>query len=219
MKKIFKIKTDVDQCDLYGYPDICPYCHHSIIPEVLNGHEHDGNIDVLMYCPNGNCNRSFLAYYYIRGMVREATFGGDTSQGFINTKTFTKIIEDISPLFIKIHNQAYAAEQQGLLEICGVGYRKALEFLIKDYSIIKKPNDKEKIEKLFLGNVIKDYVSDDKVKSIAKRAIWIGNDETHYIRKWDNKNLKDFKTLIDITIHCWIEMERLTENFVNEMPE
>jgi len=41
--------------------------------------------------------------------------------------------------------------QQDLKEICGVGYRKALEFLIKDYVILNHDDEKEKIEKNSLG--------------------------------------------------------------------
>jgi hypothetical protein len=53
---------------------------------------------------------------------------------------------------------------------------------------------------------------------VAKRAVWIGNDETHYIKKWNNKDLTDLKILIDLTLH-WIEMESLTETYYVEMPE
>lgn len=69
-----------------------------------------------------------------------------------------------------------------------------------------------------LGNCIKSYVDDSRIKTVAQRAVWLGNDETHYIRKWEGKNLNDLKKLIELTVH-WIEMERLTESFKEEMPE
>jgi predicted PilT family ATPase len=93
-----------------------------------------------------------------------------------------------------------------------------LEFLIKDYSIEKNPEDSEKIEKVLLAKVIEKYVDDVRIKTVSKRAVWIGNDETHYIRKWEGKNLEDLKKLIDLTIH-WIEMETLTSSFAIDMPE
>ena len=65
---------------------------------------------------------------------------------------------------------------------------------------------------------INDYVNDTRIKSVAKRAVWLGNDETHYIRKWEGKNLEDMKKLIDLTVH-WIEMEKLTESFEDDMPD
>jgi len=78
--------------------------------------------------------------------------------------------------------------------------------------------DKDKIKKMPLSSCIKEYVEDNKIKSVAKRAIWLGNDETHYIKKWEGKKLTDLKKLIELTIH-WIEMEKLTQSFENDMPD
>ena len=38
----------------------------------------------------------------------------------------------------------------GLYEKYGVGYRKALEFLIKDYLIKRKPEEKDQIQRIQL---------------------------------------------------------------------
>lgn len=46
---------------------------------------------------------------------------------------------------------SHTAEQYKLLEICGVGYRKAIDFLIKDYSIANHPLEIEKIKKEMLS--------------------------------------------------------------------
>jgi hypothetical protein len=90
--------------------------------------------------------------------------------------------------------------------------------VIKEYIIANNPSEKEIVEKKFLGNCISDYVNDERIKIVAKRAVWLGNDETHYIRKWEGKNLLDLKKLIDLTVH-WIEMEFLTKDFEVEMPD
>lgn len=34
-----------------------------------------------------------------------------------------------------------------------------------------------------------------------RKAIWIWNDETHYIRKWKDKDINDLKSLIKISMH------------------
>lgn len=44
---------------------------------------------------------------------------------------FNKIIEKVSPKFREIYSQASRAENLGLNEITGLGYRKALEFFNK----------------------------------------------------------------------------------------
>lgn len=210
------INTHSGQKSVIGHPNECPFCHSTITPNFIYGYLNNTTIETLLACPNIKCKKSFIGYYpHTNGNY---TYNGIVTQGNLIGKDFTDNISNISPAFIEIYNQAYSAEQQNLTEICGVGYRKALEFLIKDYIILNNPEDKDKVEKKMLGPCIKDYVNDDRIKGVAKRAVWLGNDETHYIRKWEGKNLQDLKKLIDLTVH-WIEMESLTKSFEDQMPE
>jgi len=212
-----EINTDQGEILLNDLPSVCPNCHHSMIPHPLFGHYmHENLFEIFLFCPNTNCNEAFIANYGRNN--RGWYFNGKTSIGTLIGKQFSESITTISADFVAIYNESFIAEQQNLFEICGVGFRKALEFLIKDYLIISLPEKKEQIESKLLGQCIKDYVYDSRVKSVAKRAAWIGNDETHYIRKWEGKNLSDLKILIDLTVH-WIEMELLTATFEKEMPE
>jgi hypothetical protein len=198
-------------------PHQCPNCHRSITPNPLFGYVNQYKLEVLFSCPDLNCSSAFIGYYFYSSSIQKGEFLNQTSFGTLSKRTFSNEIISISEFFEKIYNEAYAAEQQGYLEICGVGFRKAVEFLIKDYAISKYPEEKENIEKKMLAAVIKDFVSDERIKNVAARAVWLGNDETHYVRKWEGKNLQDMKKLIDLTIH-WIEMEELTASFNDEMP-
>lgn len=188
----------------------CPFCHSSIVPNYLFL---DGSI-LFASCPNNSCKSHFIIV-------------PDNSGYFVNIlpnsipvkKEFSEIITSISPSFSDIYNQAYHAEQVSLDQICGVGYRKALEFLIKDY-LISKEQDNAKIENIkskFLNNCIQDDVQNENIKNVAKRAVWLGNDETHYIRKWADKDVSHLKQLIELTIK-WIESEVETERVLQEMP-
>jgi len=56
------------------------------------------------------------------------------------------------------------------------------------------------------------------VQAVAKRALWIGNDETHYSRKWEDRDINDLVTLIKLTLE-WIDIERQSSEYLNEMPE
>ena len=56
------------------------------------------------------------------------------------------------------------------------------------------------------------------VKTCAKRAAWLGNDETHFVRKWEGKDIEDLKTLIQLTIN-WIQSDILTRDYEEKMPE
>lgn len=43
--------------------------------------------------------------------------------------------------------------------------------------------------------------------------MWLGNDETHYVRKWEASDISDLKMLIDLTAH-WMTSELLTERYL-----
>ena len=129
---------------------------------------------------------------------------------------YEDIINEISPKFEQIYNQAKQAEEIGLNEICGMGYRKSLEFLIKDYAKRKNPNKTDTIEKTLLKSCIQTYIDNDKIKRCAVGAAYLGNDESHYIRRWEDKDLSDLKKLIEMTVY-WIMYSETTENFTEEM--
>jgi len=208
------INSEIGPVKLEGQPNKCPFCHMTIIPNLRYGFHNDDILEVVCICPNQDCKKSFIGYYLNYGSF--FLFGGQTTVGDVEGKEFKDIISAISEDFICIYNQAFAAEQYGLTEVCGVGYRKALEFLVKDYIISNNPLDKVTVERKQLGRCIAEYVDDSRVKSVAERAVWLGNDETHYVRKWDDKSIVDLKILIDLTVH-WIEMESLTKNYDIEM--
>lgn len=188
----------------------CPRCGTLITPHYLFYEYKQGVL--LCQCPVANCNSFFLRKRY-----------GEWNDFLPNhpskSEVFSEIINTISPRFSIIYNEAFAAEQMNLMEICGVGYRKALEFLIKDYVMEGKGEDEqERIKQMLLGPCIEAYVTDLNVKNVSKRAVWIGNDETHYVRKWENKDVQDLKVLIRLTIR-WIEQEKETAALLLDMPD
>jgi hypothetical protein len=122
----------------------------------------------------------------------------------------------LSPSFVEIHGQANAAEYWRLDQIAGVGYRKALEFLVKDYCSKIDPTKAEAIKAKQLGQVIADHISDANIQECARRAAWLGNDETHYVRLWTEKDIGDLKSLINLT-ESWINSHLLTQKYLNDM--
>ena len=190
----------------------CPFCHRSIETQPLSYVRFTGdNIQIFLKC---KCENSFIGYTNkdSHGYYRIHKL----SKGNSKTTKFEKEIQDLSPTFVLIFGEAEFAEQENLMQICGVGYRKALEFLIKDYLIHIKPEDEEIIKNKSLGHCIKENISSHKIKEIAEKATWLGNDETHYVRKWEDKDLKDLKTLISITVHFFL-MEIQASRYINEM--
>ena len=115
--------------------------------------------------------------------------------------------------------QAAAAEYHNLDEISGMGYRKALEFLVKDYLVSKSEELKiepKEIKEKFLGKCIEDHIVDPKTKAVAKRAAWLGNDHSHYFRRWEEKDIEDLKTLLGLVINS-IDNEITADKFIRDM--
>src|ERR1700675_1004583 len=181
-------------------------------------------VERVLQCPSAKCQRVFIARYIKQTTTVLYALTSSIPSELVS-KSQSETISGISPDFSKIYNQANIAEQRELTLVAGPGYRKALEFLIKDYIISqfteedpdKRAAHKAAVEKQQLAPCIKEYIKSDQIKEISKRAAWLGNDETHYVRKWEGKDLEDLKKLISLTLH-WIEIEKLTADVIKDMP-
>ncbi|QQN86682.1 DUF4145 domain-containing protein [Bacillus toyonensis] len=221
-----KEETEKHMEKLVGRPQVCPICNYSVSPDYKLLHIRDWmSKEVLCKCPREKCGALFFATYMYDENPNPLPWEED--EGYVYTfkyaypkgkekATFPQEIVELSAGFIDIYNQAYIAEQEGLNLICGVGYRKSLEFLIKDFAIKINPLSVEGIKKDTLMNCLKKYVDHPKIKAMAERAVWLGNDETHYERKWKEKDIQDLKTLIRLTVG-YIELHLVSEIYELEM--
>lgn len=205
-------------------PMECPVCGVQVVPTFLYmSYSSKRGYTMFCRCTNTECESTFVCKYTSSSLV-----GGNTKYNLLGIQhdmvlkkeDFSEDIVTISPAFVEIFNQAYAAQQLELRDICGVGYRKALEFLIKDYIISGKSDETEidAVKKKQLGKCISEDVLDANVKEVAKRATWLGNDETHYVRKWGDKDIHSLVSLIRLVIH-WIEASETTKRILDEMAE
>lgn len=213
---------------LDAIPEVCPYCDKGIRAIYTNSIfiRHDSDpvhtaLQIVFTCPMGKtCGRAFVVNYtqtkygrpdghfYLQRVLR---------LNYVEWKEFPDSIKTISSRFNRIYNQSRVADENGLDDICGPGYRKALEFLVKDYLLLKKPDLKEFILANQLGTVI-NAIDDARIKGVAKRAAWLGNDETHYSRTWVEKDIEDLKNLIQMTVD-WIDLNERSEQATADMPE
>lgn len=207
---------------LIGYPDECPRCHTKQHPKHIAGAACSTQVDrpimEVFQCTNRVCERLFIAEYEISGMNPPRYRLRRLTPIELQKPAIAEIVTALSPTFTETFAQAMASESYGLTQLTGIGLRKALEFLVKDFAISKNSAEKDAILKTQLGACIEKYISDTSVKAMAKRATWLGNDETHYLRKWEDKDIEDLKILVRLTVNG-IENVLLADKYEKEMPE
>jgi hypothetical protein len=196
-------------------PEACPVCHrYSELQAVLaEGVRHRAGVEVVYRCAYQGCRSFFLGY------------SGTPPKGELlsvrpikpRTTDFPESVSTISPTFIAVFAEAEEAAQLGLAQIAGPGYRKAFEYLIKDYAITLAPDKADEIRSKFSGAVVTDYISDSRIQQVARRSLWLGNDETHYLRKWESHDVKDLIALIRLTTN-WIDIDHLSKAYIQQMP-
>lgn len=203
MKKDIVVANLNTGCDEYAsvkLAHVCPICGHALSPDVLYSSliEYENNEDnklfILNYCPN--CDNEFMSIHSYDFSDGGYLFDSSAPVHF-SDHTFSDNIQSLSPQFALTYNESLRAENLGLNSICGMGYRKALEFLIKDYVISKFPEEKAKIEQLPLAQCIGTYISDERLKTLAKASAWLGNDQIHYVQKHTSHGIKALKQFIN----------------------
>lgn len=202
-------------------PERCSTCGYLVVltqvDSIHNPAKHPEEFQVVFKCPNQQC-KSFVIAWYHGNDVRNLTLT-KIEPPHLTRAPFPQSISDISPDFLSIFAEAHEAKERGLKQIAGPGFRKAFEFLVKDYAkSLSTPDKHQSIENLFAGNVVTQFIPDARIQAVAKRALWLGNDETHYLRKWKDHDINDLVTLINLTIH-WIEIEQQSKAYAEEMPD
>lgn len=207
--------------NLNKYINQCPKCNYALVPKVLGVNEFFDSknkkykFTITFLCPS--CFNSFIAQYKVPNELKY----GSTNTAFFEfvgpqshkEEIFSKTIENLSSDFVNFYNQALTAEQMGLTDIAGPGYRKALEFLVKDFAKKNYPNNEEEIEKAPLAQCINKYLDDTNMKKVVQAATWIGNDQTHYIQKHVDRNLDDLKGFIKVAL-SYIEFTERTNDAI-----
>lgn len=104
-------------------------------------------------------NNTFVIETFLNGWLN----GPDWPHPILDLKT-GPTLEDGNrnpSKFIKTYRQSLVAESSGLDELAGMGYRKAIEYLVKDWDIQYHPDKKDEIESSWLGKVVSQYYTGD----------------------------------------------------------
>jgi hypothetical protein len=143
--------------------DVCPFCHQGMKPIMLNNTHGDiisGKIQFFIItwrCPLKSCSELVITKYVFASVIKDHVLSYGFN-GFFNGSPilptwpeFIKTLKNGNPedpskpgvsKFQEIYSQSLSAEQRQLNEIAGIGFRRSLEFLIKDFAIQEHPEEK-----------------------------------------------------------------------------
>lgn len=178
------------------------------------GKVYASHLTIVYICPSESCREFFLGYYEKKNSLYAFVTCRPTEPA---VPKFPEFVMKFSESYCDIYTECHKAEVFGLKQVSGTGYRRALEFLIKDYLISRRPDDRAEIENCPLGSCIETYVNDAHVKDVARRASWLGNEGTHYNQRWVEQDLRELKSVLQLVLR-WIETEHLTEELLKTMP-
>ena len=205
-------QTSSTSSDEFDIDEFCPHCGQPGSQIVFSSMTYDSfnNLEnavaFFVQCPRRNCKKFHIQAF----PFRKNSFGSSTIAEIGKKIPYTYKVKHVNnlpeivnitfPAFKTIYEQSLEAEAQGLDQIAGIGYRKAIEFLIKEYVIHKQPENEDNVKSKFLGKVIDENLSEfPKIQALAKAAVWIGNDETHFVRVHEDKNIQDMKGFLTAT--------------------
>lgn len=192
--------------------DECPICHFGIdmsndkwtnfhdINSMLQKEFHIISVHICPHCHNG-----FVVMHHMK--AQKNGYAEESQSVYPTTVSNFQIDEDIrqiSPDFYEIYNQCLIAKNDGLNQIYGMGFRKALERLVKDYSIYNHPEDVEWIrtnKETTLHKCIEKYFRNSDAKTALMACKWLGNNETHYENYNTDEDLQLFEDLIEDTLY------------------
>lgn len=214
-----RIEEILDAYDLsirVNSEDECPNCHYGIdlsqdfsrvYHDLHSDEQNDFNIFSIHICPH--CHRGFVIEHNMTIKPNKSENDKiviiEKSQTIYPHSTpnldIDEQIRKISPKFYDIYRQCLIAKNEGLSDLYGMGFRKALEQLITDFAINKHFAEKDKILAMSLHNRIESYFHDSETKTALMACKWLGNNETHY----ENCNTKEdivlFEELIEDTLY------------------
>lgn len=182
----------------YQKPATCPFCGYgtdATYKSKIYYSFNDGHI-LLAVCECTSCHKSFFfACEDAKGDLAKAAciYPNETVVPYSNDN-----LSAVSERFIDMYNQALKAEYNGSCELAAIGYRSALEILVKDFAIKELNEPEETASKQSLCDAIAKYLKQEELVRTADVVRILGNDYTHYKRKYPEHDFALLKKYMEI---------------------
>lgn len=188
-------------------PDKPDYCEfekmHTFFNPVKDIYKNDvtkKNFVVVYQCMS--CKKFICIEYDTMGRTPIPYDYNFTTPDFPFDESTTKVLEKLSPRFIKVYKQASVAEKSKLDEIDKASYRKSIEILINDFLRSNGVPD-DNLKDKFLSQKIR-MLPDNELfqQSVPQLIAWIGNDGSHAYEKHPQLTVDDMKKIIHSFVIC-----------------
>ena len=186
----------------YRKPITCPRCGIGTDGPIVNGNKTKYGLDsswaVVISITCTHCEQSFLALYEISVDKSSLNY-----LGCYPAPSGTELhagLSQLSPRFAAMHKQSERAELDGLHEIAAIGYRTALEILVKDFAINELKLDPKDVARKKLAAAIGSYLHQENLVKTADVVRLLGNDFTHYQREYPEHDFTVLKRYYKIFI-------------------
>lgn len=182
----------------YEKPSVCPHCGIGTDAPIKSKNIFvvNGRAFISAICQCTSCQKDFFFSCISNGKDFAKNVCLYPPVSFTPYKN--EIHAKISERFIDMYNQALQSEFVGNIELAAIGYRSALEILIKDFAITELGKPKNEVSGKKLFKAIEDYLGQTELINTADVIRILGNDYTHYDRKYPQHDFDLLKGYMDI---------------------
>lgn len=110
------------------------------------------------------------------------------------------LVQDLSPRFVDLYRQAQAAEDLEAWDVAAMGYRAALEVLLKDYAIRALGRDEKAVARSKLADLIVEVFHEQELVNCADVVRLLGNDYTHFQRRYTDVDFVNIRRYLDLLV-------------------
>lgn len=182
----------------YKKPSVCPHCGFGTDAPLIQKDTFSFNGHYLFSatCTCTACGKYF--FFTCEYDSGKTDYSPIVYPNIAFTPYSNNILEKISPRFIDMYNQALRSEFHKNIELAAIGYRSALEILVKDYAISELGLNPDEVSSKKLCSAIGTYLNQEELVKTADVVRILGNDYTHYERKYPQHDFELLKGYMEI---------------------
>lgn len=181
----------------YQKPATCPFCGYGVDASFEEKKTYSFNEKYILAatCRCTSCGKTF---FFASEYKKDSIFTPVQIPTISFTPYKNERLANISERFINMYNQALQSEFVSNIDLAAIGYRSALEILVKDFAIHELGKKAEEVSKKNLCTAISEYLNQPDLVTTADVVRILGNDYTHYQRKYPQHDFELLKGYMEI---------------------